>query len=142
MLLCMCYCATPKTKGNFFICFNLRQGNFHLPTFWFIDKTSCIVRILISVSANAFVHLKFLVKVSRGPSLIGGGTGGVTRGMCPPLVRICLLVPPPPLKLSGTVTFLTIPRRWNTCSDGSVIPEHGERRSKNTPARSKQSQDT
>ena len=59
--------------------------------------------------------------------------GGGTRGICPPLVRICLLVPP--FKLSGTVTFLTIPRRWNTCSDGSAIPEHGERRSKNTRAR-------
>ena len=46
---------------------NLRQGNCNLLTFWFIDKTSCIVRILISVSANAFVNLKFLVKVSRGP---------------------------------------------------------------------------
>ena len=42
---------------------------------------------------------------------------------------------PPSFKLSGTVTFLTIPRRWNTCSDGSAIPEHGERCSKNTRAR-------
>ena len=48
--------------------------------------------------------------------------------MCPPMVRICLLVPP--FKLSSTVTFLTIPRRWNTCSDGSAIPEHGDQRSK------------
>ena len=63
---------------------------------------------------------------------IGGGTGG-GRGTCPPLVRICLLVTT--FKLSGTVTFLTILRRWNTCSDGSAIPEHGERRSKNTRAR-------
>ena len=53
---------------------------------------------------------------------------GGTRGTCPPLVEICLLVPP--LKLSGTVTFLTIPCHWNMCSDGSVIPEHGERCSK------------
>ena len=30
------------------------------------------------------------------------------------------------------MTFLTIPRHWNTCSDGSVIPEHGKRRSKST----------
>ena len=37
-----------------------------------------------------------------------------------------------PFKLSGTVTFLTVPRRWNMCSDGSAIPEHGERHSKNT----------
>ena len=58
--------------------------------------------------------------------------GGGTRGTCPPLVRICFLVPP--FKLSGTVTFLSIPRRWNTYSDGSAIPEHGERRSKNTRA--------
>ena len=32
------------------------------------------------------------------------------------------------------VTFLAIPRHWNTCSDGSAIPEHSERRSKNTRA--------
>ena len=32
---------------------------------------------------------------------------------------------------SGTVTFdHTPPSRWNTCSDGSAIPEHGERLSK------------
>ena len=37
-----------------------------------------------------------------------------------------------PFKLSGTVTFLTVPYRWNMCSDGSAIPEHGERHSKNT----------
>ena len=54
--------------------------------------------------------------------------------MCPPLVRVCLLVPPP-FKLSGTVTFLIIPRPWNMCSDGSAISEHGEQRSKNTRAR-------
>ena len=41
----------------------------------------------------------------------------------------------PPFKLSGTVTFLTIPRHWNMCSDGSVIPEHGKRRSKSIRAR-------
>ena len=40
----------------------------------------------------------------------------------------------PPFKLSGMVTFLTIPSHWNTCSDDSAIPEHGERRSKNTQA--------
>ena len=51
--------------------------------------------------------------------------------MCPPLVRIGLLVPSP-FKLSGMVTFLTIPRHWNTCSDGSAVPEHGEQWSKNT----------
>ena len=33
------------------------------------------------------------------------------------------------------MTFLIISRRWNTCSDGSVIPEHGERCSKSTRAR-------
>ena len=56
---------------------------------------------------------------------------GSTRGTCPPLGKN-LPFSAPPFKLSGTVTFLTIPRRWNTCSDGSAIPEHGERRSKNT----------
>ena len=40
----------------------------------------------------------------------------------------------PPFKLSGMVTFLTIPSHWNTCSDDSAIPEHGEWRSKNTQA--------
>ena len=53
---------------------------------------------------------------------IGGGTRGGAPG-----ARL-----PPPFKLSGIVTFLTIPRRWNTCSDGSAIPEHGKRHSKNT----------
>ena len=70
---------------------------------------------------------------------IGGGTKRAPGARTPPppppppLVRICLLVPP--FKLSGMVTFLTILRRWNTCSDGSAIPEHGKRHSKNTRAR-------
>ena len=60
----LCYSKNKRKLLLLTFAFNLRQGNFHLPTFWFIDKTSCIVRILISVSANAFVHLKFLVKVA------------------------------------------------------------------------------
>ena len=58
---------------------------------------------------------------------------GEHQGHVPPLGKD-LPFSAPPFKLSGTVTFLTIPRRWNTCSDGSAIPEHGERRSKSTRA--------
>ena len=55
------------------------------------------------------------------------GGGGGYQGHVPPLGKdLTFSAPPPPFKLSGTVTFLIIPRRWNTCSDGSVIPEYGK----------------
>ena len=63
------------------------------------------------------------------------GGGGGHQGHVPPLGKDLPFSAPPLFKLSGTVTFLTIPRHWNKCSDGSEIPEHGERHSKNTRAR-------
>ena len=58
---------------------------------------------------------------------IGSETwGGGHQGHVPPLGKVL------PISVPGTVTFLTIPCHWNTCSDGSAIPEHGEQHSKNT----------